>query len=64
MGIAELVVRLGEGRVLLTQARAQGLPWPHGTFAGVVAVNSVQLWEPLGRSVGEVARVLAVVARW
>jgi ubiquinone/menaquinone biosynthesis C-methylase UbiE len=50
---------VGEGRVLLTQARAQSIPWPDGAFAGVVAVNSVQLWEPLGRSVGEVARVLA-----
>jgi ubiquinone/menaquinone biosynthesis C-methylase UbiE len=48
-----------EGRVVLARAGAEAIPWPDGTFTGVVAVNSMQLWEPLAHSLREVSRVLA-----
>jgi hypothetical protein len=34
------------------------LPAPNGAFHGAIAVNSIQLWEPLDDSIGEVARTL------
>lgn len=46
-GVAELV-----------QTTADCLPHAAGTFHGAVAVNSVQLWDPLEASLAEVARVL------
>jgi ubiquinone/menaquinone biosynthesis C-methylase UbiE len=50
---------IASGQVHLECSTAAGLPWPDGTFAGVLAVNSLQLWDPLDSSIGEVARVLA-----
>ncbi len=47
------------GRVRLVQAAASSIPWPDGAFAGVLAVNSMQLWEPLDEALREVRRVLA-----
>ncbi len=47
------------GHVALVQAGAGSIPWPDGAFNGVVAVNSVQLWEPLPDALREVARVLS-----
>ncbi|MEY9871959.1 SAM-dependent methyltransferase [Streptacidiphilus sp. MAP12-33] len=44
--------------VELRQATAEALPWPDGTFDGVCATNSVQLWQPLDASLAEVRRVL------
>jgi ubiquinone/menaquinone biosynthesis C-methylase UbiE len=49
---------VARGQVHLVRAGANDIPWADGAFQGVVAVNSVQLWEPLGASVHEVARVL------
>jgi ubiquinone/menaquinone biosynthesis C-methylase UbiE len=46
------------GRIALCQAAADELPWPDGTFDGVCATNSVQLWRPLDASLAEVRRVL------
>ena len=46
------------GRVVLRQARAESIPWPDASFDAVVAVNCIQLWEPIDAGVGEVARVL------
>ncbi len=37
---------VGTGRVALARAGAESVPWPDTTFTGVVAVNSMQLWEP------------------
>jgi ubiquinone/menaquinone biosynthesis C-methylase UbiE len=47
-----------EGRVELAQARAESLPWPDDAFDGAVAVNSMQLWDPLEDAVREIARVV------
>ncbi len=47
------------GQVTLVCARAESIPWPDQVFFGVVAVNSVQMWDPLEAGVREVARVLA-----
>jgi ubiquinone/menaquinone biosynthesis C-methylase UbiE len=46
-------------RVSLTCAAAESIPWPDGAFGGVLAVNSIQLWDPLEAGLREVARVLA-----
>jgi SAM-dependent methyltransferase len=43
---------------LLAEAAAEAIPWPDGRFDGVLAVNSIQLWSPLGNGIAEVARVL------
>ncbi len=51
------------GQVTLERATADAIPWPDATFAGAVAVNSLQLWDPLGASVREVVRVLAPSGR-
>ncbi len=47
------------GRVHLSRSTADSIPWPDETFVGVLAVNSMQLWDPLDASVREVGRVLA-----
>jgi len=47
------------GRVVLARAGVEAIPWPDGAFGGVVAVNSMQLWQPLDDALHEVARVLA-----
>jgi ubiquinone/menaquinone biosynthesis C-methylase UbiE len=47
------------GRVSLACAAAESIPWPDEAFGGVLAVNSIQLWDPLEAGVGEVGRVLA-----
>ena len=38
--------------------RAEMVPWPDGVFDAAVAVNSMQLWDPLPAAVRELARVL------
>jgi ubiquinone/menaquinone biosynthesis C-methylase UbiE len=50
---------IASGQVLLESGTAARIPWPDATFSGVVAVNSMQLWDPLDASLQEVARVLA-----
>jgi SAM-dependent methyltransferase len=47
-----------EGRVDLQLGTADALPWDDASFDGAIAVNSIQLWDPLEGSVAEVARVL------
>jgi ubiquinone/menaquinone biosynthesis C-methylase UbiE len=47
------------GRVSLACAAAESIPWPDEAFAGVLAVNSIQLWDSLEAGVREVGRVLA-----
>lgn len=46
------------GRVELFERPAHQLPWPDARFDGCIAVNSVQLWDPMADSVAAVARVL------
>ena len=46
-------------RVSLARAAAESIPWPDEAFSGVLAVNSIQLWQPLEAGIREVARVLA-----
>jgi len=48
-----------DGQVTLERGMACSIPWPNGSFTGALAVNSVQLWEPLDGSIREVARILA-----
>jgi ubiquinone/menaquinone biosynthesis C-methylase UbiE len=48
-----------QGQVSLERRTADSIPWPDGTFDGALAVNCIQLWDPLNASVREVARVLA-----
>lgn len=45
--------------MLLVEAGVASIPWPDAAFSGVVAVNSMQLWEPLDAALREIARVLA-----
>ena len=40
-------------------ADVASIPWPDAAFTGVLAVNSMQLWQPLDVTLREVARVLA-----
>lgn len=47
------------GQVLLGRSTAASVPWPDRTFHGALAVNSLQLWDPLDASISEVHRVLA-----
>jgi ubiquinone/menaquinone biosynthesis C-methylase UbiE len=47
------------GQVTLERSTADAIPWPGETFTGALAVNSIQLWDPLDVSIREVARVLA-----
>jgi ubiquinone/menaquinone biosynthesis C-methylase UbiE len=49
---------VARGQVHLSAAPAADLPWGTATFDGALAVNSIQMWEPLDRSLAEVARVL------
>jgi len=53
------------------QAAASSIPWPDGAFSGVLALNTMQLWEPLDVALREVGRVLvsggslvALTHRW
>lgn len=46
------------GIVQLGRRDAADIPLPDGSADGAVAVNSIQLWEPLDVSIAEVARVL------
>ena len=48
-----------KGQVTLERSTADAIPWPDRTFTGALAVNSIQLWDPLDASIREVARVLA-----
>jgi ubiquinone/menaquinone biosynthesis C-methylase UbiE len=52
------------GQVSLECSTADSIPWPDATFTGVIAVNSLQLWDPLDASVREVVRVLAPTGRF
>lgn len=49
---------VARGQVHLEPATAADLPWGAATFDGALAVNSIQMWEPLDCSLAEVARVL------
>lgn len=51
------------GQVLLERSTAASIPWSDGTFTGVLAVNSMQLWDPLEGSAHEVLRVLVPEGR-
>jgi ubiquinone/menaquinone biosynthesis C-methylase UbiE len=51
------------GQVTLERSTAASIPWPDGTFTGALAVNSIQLWDPLEPSLREVVRVLAPKGR-
>jgi len=46
------------GRLRLEQTTAAAIPWRDRTFDGAIAVNSIQLWDPMHASATEVARVL------
>ena len=50
---------VASGRVRLERASAASIPWPGGSFDGVIAVNSLQLWKPIHASLRELARILA-----
>jgi ubiquinone/menaquinone biosynthesis C-methylase UbiE len=52
------------GRITLERSTAHAIPWPDGTFTGAVAVNCMQLWDPLDASVRELVRVLAPAGRF
>jgi ubiquinone/menaquinone biosynthesis C-methylase UbiE len=51
------------GAVELLQGAADSLDLENGAFDGAIAVNSIQLWEPLDVSLCEVSRVLRSGAR-
>jgi ubiquinone/menaquinone biosynthesis C-methylase UbiE len=51
------------GQVTLERSTADSIPYPDGTFTGVLAVNCLQLWDPLDASVREVMRVLTAGGR-
>jgi ubiquinone/menaquinone biosynthesis C-methylase UbiE len=51
------------GVVELLQATVASLDMENGAFDGAIAVNSIQLWEPLDVSLREVSRVLRPGAR-
>ncbi|MGA8724784.1 MAG: methyltransferase domain-containing protein [Acidimicrobiales bacterium] len=51
------------GSVELVEATAALLDLENGAFDGAIAVNSIQLWEPLDVSLREVSRVLRSGAR-
>ena len=46
---------VARGQVHLEPAIAADLSWGAATFDGALAVNSIQMWEPLDRSLAEVA---------
>lgn len=47
-----------DGRVTVAQTDAASLPCPDRGLDGAVAVNSLQMWDPLDVSLAEVARTL------
>jgi len=49
---------IGEGRVELHQTTAESVPARDGFFDGAIAVNTLQLCEPIERTAQELARVL------
>lgn len=51
------------GQVTLERGTADSIPWPDRTFAGVLAVNCMQFWDPFDASVREVVRTLAPAGR-
>jgi ubiquinone/menaquinone biosynthesis C-methylase UbiE len=51
------------GQVTLERSTADSIPWPDGTFTAALAVNCMQLWDPLDASVREIVRVLAPAGR-
>ena len=50
--------QIAEGRMSVHLAAAHAVPCDSDYFDGAVAVHSIQLWEPMAASLGEVARVL------
>src|SRR5579871_2576395 len=46
------------GQVILERSTADSIPWPDESFTGALAVNCVQLWDPVDASIREIARVL------
>lgn len=54
---------IASGRVMLTRARADRTPCGDGAFDGAIAVNTLQLCEPLDATARELARVLKPGAR-
>lgn len=46
------------GKVEVVEACADRLPCPDGSLDGAIAVNSIQLWDPLDASLAELARAL------
>jgi SAM-dependent methyltransferase len=51
-------VAVDAGRLRLERTTADEIPWRDRTFDGAIAVNSLQLWDPMDASAAEVARVL------
>ena len=60
--VAETVRRnrdaVDAGTVEVIRSHAGNLPLDDSSAHGAIAVNSIQLWDPIGASVAEVARVL------
>ena len=54
---------IGAGRVVVARSTADRLAVADGELDGAIAVNSIQMWEPLTDSLAEVARVLRPGAR-
>lgn len=54
---------VAQGRVVVERTTAARLPLAEAGADGAIAVNSIQLWEPLDGSLAEVARVLRPGAR-
>jgi len=54
---------LASGQLQLARTTAARLPWPAKSFDGALAVNSMQLWDPLPASIAEISRVLRPGAR-
>ena len=51
-------VAIEAGRVVVARSTAARLGVADGDLDGAIAVNSIQMWEPLADSLAEVARVL------
>lgn len=51
-------VAVDAGRVVVARSTAARLAVDDGDLDGAIAVNSIQMWEPLAGSLAEVARVL------
>ncbi len=49
---------IDDGRVVLHRAGAEAIPSPDDSFDGIIAVNCIQLWDPLVLAVEEIARVI------